>query len=113
MKRIFKDLFERQGFEDDGIFDWDILKKQKEQGTTFVPGSNPNGVGEENEVDANGNVIDKKNMDGVDITGLGIEGGNIPLSGTSSPRVQTTAAGGRPSIAGLCVTVVLYYLFFV
>jgi hypothetical protein len=28
---LFKDLFERQGFEDDGIFDWDILKKQKER----------------------------------------------------------------------------------
>ena len=24
-------MFERSGFEDDGIFDWDILKKQKEQ----------------------------------------------------------------------------------
>ena len=35
LKRLFKDLFERQGFEDDGIFDWDILKKQKEQGSGF------------------------------------------------------------------------------
>ena len=94
MKRIFKDLFERQGFEDDGIFDWDILKKQKEQGTAFVPGSNPNGI-EENEVDNDGNVIDKKNI------GDGGIDGNLPLSGTSSPRVQTTAAGGRPSITGI------------
>ena len=30
LKRIFKELFERQGFEDDGLFDWDILKKQRE-----------------------------------------------------------------------------------
>lgn len=60
MKRIFKDLFERQGFEDDGIFDWDVLKKQKEQGTAFV-GGNSNGA-EENEVDNEGNVIEKKNM---------------------------------------------------
>lgn len=89
MKRIFKDLFERQGFEDDGIFDWDILKKQKEQGTSFVPGTNTN---EDIEVDNEGNVVDKKNVE-VD--------GNIPPSGTSSPRAQTTAAGGRPSIAGL------------
>ena len=89
MKRIFKDLFERQGFEDDGIFDWDILKKQKEQGTSFVPGTNTN---EDNEVDNEGNVIDKKNIGEVE--------GNIPASGTTSPRAQTTAAGGRPSIAG-------------
>eukprot|EP01039_Chlorochromonas_danica_P001315 gene1315-1436_t len=27
LKRIFRDLFERQGFEDDGIFDWDLRKK--------------------------------------------------------------------------------------
>lgn len=36
LKRIFKDLFDRQGFVDDGLYDWDILKKQQEQG---VPGS--------------------------------------------------------------------------
>lgn len=29
MKRIFRELFERQSFEDDGVFDWDILKKQR------------------------------------------------------------------------------------
>ena len=33
LKRIFKDLFERQAFEDDGVYDWDLLKKQQEQGT--------------------------------------------------------------------------------
>ena len=32
LKRIFKDLFDRQGFVDDGLYDWDILKKQQEQG---------------------------------------------------------------------------------
>jgi len=29
LKRIFRDLFERQSFEDDGVFDWDIIKKQQ------------------------------------------------------------------------------------
>jgi hypothetical protein len=41
LKRLFKDLFERQGFEDDGVFDWDLLKKQKEAGVSgvnFSPG---------------------------------------------------------------------------
>lgn len=32
LKRIFKDLFERQGFVDDGLYDWDLLKKQQETG---------------------------------------------------------------------------------
>lgn len=27
LKRLFRDLFERQCFEDDGIFDWDIIRK--------------------------------------------------------------------------------------
>lgn len=31
LKRIFRDLFERQSFEDDGMFDWDIIKKQQHQ----------------------------------------------------------------------------------
>jgi serine/threonine protein kinase len=30
LKRIFRDLFERQCFEDDGIFDWDIIKKNQQ-----------------------------------------------------------------------------------
>lgn len=41
LKRIFKDLFERQGFEDDGIFDWDLLKKQREGTTSEVPVAPP------------------------------------------------------------------------
>ena len=33
LRRIFKNLFERQGFEDDAVYDWDIIKKQEAQGT--------------------------------------------------------------------------------
>lgn len=29
-KRILKDLFERCGMEDDGVFDWDLIKNQQE-----------------------------------------------------------------------------------
>jgi len=28
LRRIFKNLFERQGFEDDAVYDWDIIKDQ-------------------------------------------------------------------------------------
>ena len=31
LKRIFRDLFERQSFEDDGVFDWDVIKKQQQR----------------------------------------------------------------------------------
>jgi serine/threonine protein kinase len=40
LKRIFKDLFERQSLEDDGVYDWDVLKRHQEQ--QGAPGaSNP------------------------------------------------------------------------
>lgn len=59
MKRLFKDLFERQGFEDDGIFDWDILKKQKEQGSGFsaaLAASGGNDEEGENDMDKRGGL---------------------------------------------------------
>jgi hypothetical protein len=33
---MFRDLFERQSFEDDGVFDWDIIKKQQQAGLSTV-----------------------------------------------------------------------------
>lgn len=27
---MFRDLFERQGYEDDGVFDWDLRKKTEQ-----------------------------------------------------------------------------------
>ena len=40
LKRIFKDLFQRQSLEDDGVYDWDVLKRHQEQ--QGAPGaSNP------------------------------------------------------------------------
>lgn len=44
LKRIFKELFERQGFEDDGVFDWDIIKRQKELGLPLDVLNPPGGV---------------------------------------------------------------------
>jgi hypothetical protein len=40
LRRIFKDLFERSGYEDDGIFDWDISKKQRSLANGQVPDEN-------------------------------------------------------------------------
>jgi len=31
LKKLFRDLFERENFVDDGIFDWDIIKKQQHE----------------------------------------------------------------------------------
>lgn len=46
LKRIFKDLFDHQGFVDDGLYDWDVLKKQTEQGMSS--GLPPTAAGGEN-----------------------------------------------------------------
>merc|ERR1712070_1008072 len=52
LKRIFKDLFDHQGFVDDGLYDWDVLKKQQEQGiSSGLPGAGANGGGGEIEGD--------------------------------------------------------------
>jgi casein kinase 1 len=34
LKRIFRDLFERSNFADDGLFDWDIIKQQEQSQPT-------------------------------------------------------------------------------
>jgi len=43
LKRIFKDLFDRQGLEDDGLYDWDLIKRLQESGMegTLLPLPNP------------------------------------------------------------------------
>ncbi len=35
LRGMFRELFESQGFEDDGIFDWDIVKKERESRGIF------------------------------------------------------------------------------
>jgi len=80
LKRIFKDLFERQGFEDDGIFDWDILKKQKDQGGQ----NSPENIENENEVIGDKQANDDSGNDG------------LPQpSGPSSPRGPDESGNAR------------------
>lgn len=38
LKRIFKDLFERAGYEDDGLYDWDLSLKAKTDGSFGLEG---------------------------------------------------------------------------
>lgn len=89
LKRIFKDLFERQGFEDDGMFDWDILKKRKEQltgGAVVVPtGAGGGGGGDQEEPEDDG---DQK---------LGGAESDAVLASTSSsfPKGQSSSAAGN------------------
>lgn len=45
LRRIFKDLYERHGFEDDGLFDWDLLKKKQEKIASGTLGAGPDEVG--------------------------------------------------------------------
>lgn len=54
LKRLFKDLFERSGFEDNCVYDWDLLKKQEEQ----------------REVEANGGVLPSQPTNGL-VGGVG------------------------------------------
>lgn len=58
LKRILRDLYERRGFEDDGIFDWDVIKKSEAIPLQLdAPGTNP----KEDEAD---NFDDKENAAG-------------------------------------------------
>lgn len=101
LKRIFKDLFERQALEDDGLYDWDVLKHQQEQG---LPQTNP--VADSTQVE---DQPDGKAISGVstDIPG-GMTGGAAAAGSKnmSSPRATTgasnpaTATGGASSASG-------------
>ena len=98
LKRLFKDLFERQGFEDDGIFDWDILKKQKEQGSGFsanVGGGATGAIDDEGE-----NDMDKRG--GLE---AGFSLGDGGSGGVASPRMQSTVV--RPSATGINILLIV------
>ena len=38
LKRILKELFDKQGYEDDGLYDWDAIKKQEESSEAALGG---------------------------------------------------------------------------
>ena len=56
LKRLFKDLFERNAFEDNCVYDWDLLRRQEEQ----------------REIEANGGTLPQGAVQGVS---LGPNGG--------------------------------------
>ena len=91
LRRIFKTLFERQGFEDDAIYDWDILKKQ-EQGGTNPKMDNTTATGND-DVHHTDNLGNDGNMGG---NGRGVPG----MSGTDAPveDSQNNTHGQRRSI---------------
>jgi hypothetical protein len=99
LKRIFKDLFERQAFEDDGVYDWDVIKKQQEKGAApyIMPGANAEGAGEEGDNDDDQkkpgeNGPDQEGDGGVGATGLSGVGGAAGNGGG--------AAGGVGGLVG-------------
>lgn len=67
LKRLFKDLFERSGFEDNCVYDWDLLRRQEEQ----------------REVEANGGVLPAGALNGISLG---------PTGGVSSIRNEVQAA---------------------
>jgi hypothetical protein len=86
LKRIFRDLFERQCFEDDGIFDWDIIKKAQQTGPE-VGAADPNaesaratqeGVPGTNNVQTQDglNASNKVSLGGPQLGGAGRDGTN-------------------------------------
>ena len=87
LRRIFKNLFERQGFEDDATYDWDILKK-KEGGvgnTQMEPGTDDINV--INIESGGGNGIND------DVLGRGkLESGDQSGGNTSQMPVEDTTA---------------------
>ena len=101
MKKLFRDLFERQGYTDDGIFDWDIKKRQQSNrnGQAGADGAE-NGVGDglgnggvENEVLISGTGgSDRLNGDGIVTSGQVLDRG-----GVSSAPVNNNA--GNTSLA--------------
>lgn len=90
LRRIFKTLFERQGFEDDAIYDWDILKKQEQGGNPKTDGAPTTG----NTNDDGHNTSNTMGNDGA-MGGVG-----NGASGTDTPveESQNNTHGQRRSI---------------
>lgn len=79
LKRIFRDLFERQSFEDDGVFDWDIIKRQQlAAGGDGVVELNPDGTSRPN-------------------AAPGVGDSNAPNASMNDPVYSSNAAAGGAS----------------
>lgn len=71
LKRLFKDLFERSGFEDNCVYDWDLLRRQEEQ----------------RELEANGGILPTQPAGGL-VGGIG------PYATVPSGAAGGVGAGG-------------------
>jgi len=77
LKRLFKDLFERSGFEDNCVYDWDLLRRQEEQ----------------RELEANGGVLPAGAGSGIS---LGPSGGVANVRGDGTSNMMTSNNQGVP-----------------
>jgi serine/threonine protein kinase len=91
LKRIFRDLFERQCFEDDGIFDWDIIKKTQQLPSDLIAGTiGMAGGGDLNNPESIRTTGQPGNMEG---DSGGPEGGGGP---SSNPKASSAFANPSP-----------------
>jgi serine/threonine protein kinase len=94
LKRIFKDLFERQGFEDDNVFDWDILKKKNEKGS--VGGVGTGDISNLNDTYGEGKTsgVGEQGRESIDINVNTPNLGEAHGNSSSSPRQTPRSSGG-------------------
>lgn len=111
LKRIFKDLFDRAGYVDDGLYDWDLSLKPKTDGTFGLeglkygsPGEIAAGTGQvqgQNSGEDSNRVENQNEQDGVVDDGkLNDDSNNSNnINGDKSGDNQSGASGGKkPSI---------------
>ena len=97
LKRIFKDLFDRQALEDDGQYDWDLLTRHQEQGTGTFPVPLPEPPKHETGDDDGG-------ADAGDGGGGGDEGSaKAGLWGREAPPQTASSTGGGSMAFGVSV----------
>lgn len=115
LKKIFKDLFDRAGYIDDGLYDWDMNLKPKTDGSfgleglkygsprEFDIGTGPSGTGQNTPEDTAVNNVGEKiqleadNCEGVEQGNDGkpiAENSNANLNGEKSGDNNSGASGG-------------------
>lgn len=86
LKKIFRDLFERQAFEDDGVFDWDVIKKQQQTGVQLSEGTADNADSTKIGGGGDGDANDRNEGPGLN----SLQGGQ-----SSGPANMGTGAGNK------------------
>lgn len=92
LKRIFRDLFERQCFEDDGVFDWDIIKKAQQIGPEIS--TDPNAESARATQEGAQNLNKEVGTDGINASNKASLGGANLQPSTSVQRDGTNSNGG-------------------